>query len=253
MSTSAVGPSPSPWIPPPRTPTLTSGVVQVWLAPLSASPSKVEQLRSSLSPDEIERAERFHFRQHRDRFVVARALLRSVLARYLDADPAELRFRYGLHGKPALVPEQDGELIRFNLSHAADLALVAVAPGCEVGVDLEQLRAAAADLAVARRFFSPPEVRALLGLPRPRQTSTFFTFWTLKEAYLKACGAGLTLGLDHFDVSSVLSGPAILRRADGTALPGWSLRTLDPGPGYTAALALAGPADHLACWRWPDW
>jgi 4'-phosphopantetheinyl transferase len=253
VSVSAVDPSPSSWTSPPHTLTLTSGVAQVWLAPLTSSPTKMEQLRATLSPDEVDRAARFHFRQHRDRFVVARALLRSLLARYLDADPAELRFRYGPHGKPALVPEQDGDLLRFNLSHTADLALVAVAPGCEVGVDVEQLRAAAADLAVARRFFSPPEVRALLGLPRPRQTSTFFTFWTLKEAYLKACGAGLTLGLDHFDVSSVLSGPAILRQADGTAIPGWSLRTLDPGPGYTAALALAGPADHLAYWRWPDW
>jgi 4'-phosphopantetheinyl transferase len=239
------------WAPLARTPVLQADKVHVWLAPLWTTARRLEQLHRSLNADEISRAEAFHFRRDRDRFVVARGLLRHILGRYLGQEPSRLRFRYTPEGKPDLLPEHGGQTLRFNLSHSGGLALYAITRQGEIGVDIEQFRSDFADLQVARQFFSPREIAALRGLPPNRRTSTFFILWTLKEAYLKADGTGLGVGLDHFDVSSALVGKAILRRADsGAEVPGWSLRMLDPGPGYAAALVVQGAADHVECWRW---
>jgi len=138
--------------------------VRCWSARLDVAP---DQFYGTLSDDERRRAARFRFERDRRRFIVARGELRELLGRYLDTRASELRFVYNAFGKPALSPEFGGRL-KFNLSHSADLALIAIATDREVGVDVEYLR--------------------------PDEPRTFFEAWTKQEAYVKARGEGLSDG-----------------------------------------------------------
>jgi 4'-phosphopantetheinyl transferase len=219
-------------------------------------------LRLTLSEDERARSARFHFERDRVRFVVARGALRNILGHYLNVPPGSLRFGYGAHGKPSLLPEfvmgssglAAGKL-EFNVSHSHTLALVAVAQGRALGVDIERLRADASERQLAERFFSAQEVSALCALPDAQQPRAFFDCWTRKEAYIKARGEGLSFPLAEFDVSLQPGMPATLLCVRGDALEAgrWSLRTLDVGPGYAAALAVEGSDWRLRDWQWePD-
>lgn len=203
------------------------------------SESRLRRLRESLSGDERGRAERFVFEVHRRRFTAARGLLREVLGGELRIEPAAVRFDYGPRGKPALARDLETEL-RFNVSHAQERALLAVARGLELGVDIEAVREGIDTTAIAKRFFSPLERSALLALPEAARADAFFTIWTRKEAYVKLLGGGLAIPLDSFDVS--LGEPARLLRSKGgeAAAEPVELLSLTVPTGFRAALAIAG-------------
>ena len=150
--------------------------------------------------DELVRAERFYFDEDRIHFIVGRGFLRCTLASYFGVQPKQLRFTYNAFGKPNLdLPS--GSWLKFNLSHAGKLALLAVTAGRELGVDLELIRPGMAQELIPEQFFSPSEVESLRGLPEEHQDAAFFACWTRKEAYVKAKGKGLSIPLDEFDVS----------------------------------------------------
>lgn len=238
------------WNDPPRTLTLAPDAVHVWRADLDR-PGELPGLLAALSADERERAGRFRADRDRDRFVAARGLLRAILGRYLGREPGSLRFRYGAHGKPALVADGTGEPPRFNVAHAGGLALYAVAAGREVGVDLERVRADV-DVDAIAAWFSPRERASLAALCPARRREAFFAYWTHKEAYLKAVGGGLSLPLDACEVDFDAPDAPVLRGGDATTSMPWTLRTLEPAPGYAAAVAVEGDGWRLARWRWPD-
>jgi 4'-phosphopantetheinyl transferase len=225
--------------------------VDVWRIDLAATPAGRAALAATLAGDERARAARFHFDRDRDRWVVARGALRAILARYAGTAPAALALAVGDHGKPRLAePVAD---LRFNLSHSGDLALCAVAVGREVGIDVEAVRADRAGDDIARRFFAPAEVAALAALSPALRVEAFFACWTRKEAYVKARGAGLALGLDRFEVSLAPgAAAALLATHDEPAERArWQLTALDPGPGYAGALAVEGRVAALRRWQWP--
>jgi 4'-phosphopantetheinyl transferase len=234
------------WPPPPNPVSLNGGEVHVWRVRLDVPTAEVEGLRALLTPDEQARAARLLFEGDRRRIIAARGTLRMILGRYLDAPPDSLRFCYTSHGKPALAGEM--ESLCFNISHSADLALIAVARERAVGVDIERIRPDVADEQLARRFFSPPEVAALLALPREDRQQGFFSCWTRKEAYIKARGEGLSIPLDQFQVSLAPGEPPALLGVQGDDPARWSLYDLRPGPGYVAALAVEG--HHLRIKGW---
>jgi 4'-phosphopantetheinyl transferase len=193
-------------------------------------------MRGLLSADERERADRFYFERDRRRYVVGRALLRKLLARYTAVGADELAFDYGQFGKPSL-----GAGPSFNLSHSGEVALYAFAAAGELGVDVEVDDADFAKDRIAERFFSPAEVRVLRSLPPAAQPRAFLCCWTRKEAFIKARGDGLSLALDSFDVTLAPDAPAaLLRTAWSRHEPGeWQIEDLsDPGGGYVAALAI---------------
>ncbi len=219
-----------------------AGEVVVHRVPLAACRDERTYLETLLSDGERRRADRFRFAADRDRFVVARARLRLVLAGYGAGAPERIRFAYGRWGKPELPAARD---LRFNLSHAGDLALIAVAWRREVGVDLERLDPERRLDDVARRFFSDAERRALDRLPGSDRAIASLRCWCRKEAYLKACGDGLARPLDSFDVAvgePVAPRVSLLRatRPDAGETARWDLRDLDVGAGYVAAVALGG-------------
>ena len=211
------------------------------------------RLAECLSPDEHARAERFVSSRDRDRFVAGRSFLRRLLAGYLDTEAGDVRFRYALHGKPALA-DADAAL-RFNLAHADAIAVCAVVSGCAaVGVDVERVRPMAEVDTVARTTFSPRELAHFHALPASARLQAFYEAWTRKEAFLKTLGCGLSRRLDSFDVAFGPGEPARLLRsvADPSETGRFTLHAFEPQAGYVGAVAMSGkPARvrHLT-WHW---
>jgi 4'-phosphopantetheinyl transferase len=184
----------------------------VWIASLSWTESELALGYQQLSPKEQERADRFQVSDARKQYIASHATLRYILSQYLNILPTQLIFSSGEHGKPFL-PDHS---IKFNLSHAGEWALVAVSPVSEVGVDIEKTDRVLQIMPLAERFFAPGEVTALKALPTEEQANAFFRIWVRKEAYLKALGVGLFLGLDQFEVSLAPQGNHLLLHSNHT-------------------------------------
>jgi 4'-phosphopantetheinyl transferase len=200
--------------------------VEIHCFSLDVGAARVRELKSSLTSEERDRAARFRFERDRDRFIACRGRLRELLGVRPDEE-----FVYGRFGKPRL----EGSEVRFNVSHAHGMGMIAIARAREVGCDIERVDPAFADDKIPERFFSPYEVNALRALPEGEQCRAFFRCWTRKEAFIKACGMGLQLALDSFDVTLGPDEPAaFLRGAEG-----WSLHSVDTPAGFIAAMVLA--------------
>jgi 4'-phosphopantetheinyl transferase len=210
--------------------------VQIWGIWLTASDAAVAYYHSVLSLDERHRAERFRFGNLRRSYILSRGGLRILLAHYLGCAPTGIEFIGGPKGKPAL---RDFSRIRFNTSHSGEMALYALTVGCELGVDVEQLRTLDDLESIAMRFFSPGEASELLSLNPEDRGPAFFRCWTRKEAYVKAIGDGLTIPLDCFQVTLLPGVPArfIQVAGDQGIAHEWTLDHLDLEPGYIGALA----------------
>jgi 4'-phosphopantetheinyl transferase len=217
--------------------------VHVWSAPLTVSMQEVCAFEQSLAPDERDRANRFRFEQDKTRFIVSRGILRDILSRYLQLEPAEVQFAYGVYGKPMLAPSLKPTGLEFNLSHSGEMALYAIAHQKQVGVDLEQLRVINNLEQLARQCLSPRELQAFLRLePAQRQTS-FFYYWTGKEAYLKALGQGLRIPLEQIEIPLDTSKPTqVLSEKAACQSHDWYLQTVPSSKGYIAALVVEGQA-----------
>jgi 4'-phosphopantetheinyl transferase len=151
-----------------------------------------------LSDDERAKRDRYRFEKDRHTCLVSRALVRGTLSRYAGVAPAAFRFETNHYGRPEIVAPESARALRFNLSHTRGLAVLLVARGREVGVDVEDRDRDGKLLQVADRFFSPYEVRALHALPENERLDRFFFYWTLKESYIKARGMGLSIPLSQF-------------------------------------------------------
>ncbi len=242
----------TPWqIPAPPMPALGAKGVHVWRASLRQPPAVVEAFLGTLAPDEEARARRFRHEKDRQAYIVARGLLRLLLAHYLRRTAGEIRFSVNPYGKPALDPPPGEAPLQFNLSHSADLVLLAVADGREVGVDVERVRTMSDLEGLAERYFAEREYRELCALPDVHRQAAFFNCWSRKEAFIKALGKGLAFPLDQFEVSFGPGEPARLRWTLDPALAGrWSLHALPVDPGYAAALVVEGTDWHLRCFSW---
>ena len=212
--------------------------VDLWWEDIDGQIERIPELWNTLPEDERKRAERFRFDRHRERFIVCRGRLREILSGYRNGFPKAIRFRQGPGGKPAV--NGDNSEIRFNLSHCGGHALYAVAYGREVGVDVEAVRPKPKAAALVDRFFSTNEKTAFQKLQPHEETAAFFAGWTRKEAYVKAVGKGLRFPLDRFDVSLKPGDQNALLRVEGAPeeVKRWSLRDIDLGPDFRAALAV---------------
>lgn len=224
--------------------------VHVWTVPLNASPDCYSRLQRTLSDDEVARAARFRFERDANRFVAARGVLRTLLACYLEAHPAQLHFEYGPKGKPAL-SATSAHRLQFNLAHSADLVICAFTQRTRMGVDVEQSRAVDDAEDLSRRFFAAAEHADLMSLPAELRSQAFLACWTRKEAFVKALGDGLSLPLQSFRVSLLPGMPAALLDVDPDVETGrqWFLYDFQPLPGFVAAVAAEGRARPLRAMR----
>lgn len=212
--------------------------ISIWTATLDRSEGERVKLESTLSPDELARAHRFHFAKDRDHYVVARGLLRSLLGEYLHQDPHKLEFTYGPYGKPELSGVAAASGASFNLAHSGGLAAFAISRRRKLGIDVERAQVESAGEDIARRYFSAREVSDLQSLPPEEKVTAFFRCWTRKEAYLKALGTGLQTPLDSFSVSLSPGQPAVFLEG---VTPDWRLETFQPAGGYAGAVVYSGP------------
>ena len=143
-----------------------------------------------LDATERSRALAIHAGVRRRRFVATRTRLRCTLADYTGARPADLDIRVGRHGKPYLF---EGGGLELSLAHTGDVALIAVARGAPIGVDVERTREERAYAAVLRRFFAAHVADEIQSLAPGRRAAEFYRLWTAHEAYVKATGTGLEL------------------------------------------------------------
>lgn len=227
--------------------------VDLWWVDLDQAPS-LDRLKTVLSIEEQERTDRCRTPQLQHRFAACRAQLRGILSRYGGQPPAQLKFCYGPHGKPALALSD----LEFNVSHCQGAALYGVG-WRPLGVDLERLRSMAQPLDLARRFFAPSELATLAALPPDQQSWGFLRYWVGKEALLKAMGTGIANGLDRVVLTLQ---PALQIQALPPDRGLWSLQEISvpaaidsrfpAAPTWVAALATAEPAVHLQ-WRSPSW
>ena len=212
--------------------------VDLWWEDIDSQIERIPYFWDALSEDERKRAERFRFDRHRERSIICRGRLREILSGYWHGPPKSVRFCKGPGGKPAINGDNSG--IRFNLSHCGGRALYAVACGREVGVDVEAVRPNPKAAALVDRFFSTNEKTAFQKFQPHEEEAAFFAGWTRKEAYVKALGKGLRFPLDQFDVSLKPGDQNVLLRVEGAPeeTKRWSLRDIDLGPGFRAALAV---------------
>ena len=190
----------------------------MWVASLSVSDEKYSELEETLCSEERSRASSLAPVLAR-RFVVARGMLRGLLAGFTGAAASSLRFCYGTSGKPSL----NGHGIEFNISHSAEVGLFAFAPDRAVGIDIENVRPVRRLLDVAQRFLPEADVRALAAEPPEKRDATFLKSWVVREARLKAEGKGIWSGAESPSSAGSLNH-----------------RLFSPRAGYIAAVAAAG-------------
>lgn len=217
-----------------------SSFVDVWFGELSIAADRNGEFWACLSEAERERARRFKLDAARQRFVTSRGLLRQTLAGYLDCAPGVLQFVIGEHGKPELVDRR----LAFNLSHSGDWLLLAVSNLPVVGVDVEVIKPRKTLEQLAERCFSARELDYWQQLPPEQRRQQFFQLWTSKEAFVKAVGRGIALGLECCEVDvETWRGFRILPNDYGPA-EDWRIQCLPLNAGVAASL-VTGNVNHL--------
>lgn len=179
---------------------LQSNEIHLWVVEdqLVNDQDLLDEYQALLNPEEQKRFERKLFTKHKKQFLISRALLRTVLASYLEQAPEDLVFAKNAYGKPRIASFEKSLPINFNLSHTNGLSVLAVAMEDDIGVDVEYLTRKVDILKLAERYFSQQEFHDLSALNVKAFNQRFFELWTLKEAYIKACGMGLAIPLKDF-------------------------------------------------------
>jgi 4'-phosphopantetheinyl transferase len=233
---------------------LSEDEVHVWYVRTDAlrDSALLAQFASILSAEERERWQRFSFPEGKHSYLVSHGFLRTVLSRYADVPPADWRFTRNAYGKPEILEPPEASLLGrlcFNLSHTTDLAACAIVLDREVGVDAEDVDRRGRDISeeLIRHCLSPQELACFRALPPEARKSSFFDYWTLKEAYLKARGFGLSLpieaitfswpsGVPHSEPAAVSFAPEI--KDDPQT---WQLERFSPTERHRIALAVRRP------------
>lgn len=195
---------------PPDTLTLSDQIIDIWLCQLSDIEDRNAHYLSQLSLEEKNRAERFKFDIHRNRFIASHGFVRTVLAQYLSIQACTIDYKKGEQGKPFL-SGSDSEHLQFNLSHTQDLAILAVTRKTEVGIDIEYNDRKTDWKGICKRFFTIPEQDSLFALSDTQQEMAFFDLWTRKEAYMKVLGTGLSLSPTEFTLTVYPEKPALIQ------------------------------------------
>jgi len=169
-----------------------------WMATDAIGPADLHRWLGILDQEERERAARFYFDIDRREFIAAHALLRTMLAFYLNRPAPQWHFVSDAEGKPRIDPRNGTHAWPFSLSHTRGLVAAALATDGAVGIDVEHIDPRKADFAMAEAYFAPAEVGLLREVPASEQNLCFFRLWTLKEAYVKATGTGLSTPLKSF-------------------------------------------------------
>lgn len=244
----------APWSKRPLAMSLSLNEIHIWRAEPDESINLLEQCRGLLSSDERKRAGRYHFDRDRNRFVLRRGILRTILGLYTNIVPDQLAFKYSECGKPELADGEGVKNIRFNLSFSNGLTLLAFARDQEIGIDVEHVRQVSETEEISLRFFTAFENYTFRSLPEARKKEAFFSLWTCKEAFIKATGHGMSCPLNKFCVSLVPGETSRLLSIEENPEEAcrWSIIPFAPAAGYMAAMAVRSRAYQVKYWQWEN-
>jgi 4'-phosphopantetheinyl transferase len=223
---------------PPRAAPIPGEVHVRYCATESIDDDRLQVAVALLSDEERARHERFRIDRDRRDFAVAHALLRTTLSEFGDRAPSAWRFASGPYGKPMLAPDASTSPLSFNLSHAHGLVGCIVAAGADVGLDVERVTRATDWRSIATRYFPPEEVAQIDRSEESRRPSRFFELWTLKEAFAKAVGLGLSQALDATTFELEQTGAIIFRPSADVAPDTWHFALYAPTPEHWCAIAV---------------
>lgn len=218
--------------------------IHVWVAPIDEF--NFADLKAMAEPwltgAERLRLQRFCFEEHKKQLLLGRVLMRQVLSRYEELAPADWKFCYNDYGKPLLAPKLLTQLsspLYFNLSHSRGVIVLAVARLEEIGIDIESNSRSRRVEKIAQRYFSNVEIKNLLALDESQRLARFYDLWSLKEAYIKACGMGLAIDLGHFSFSFAQTDKINIEFADqrDDDAKHWQFWQLNAVDGFNLALA----------------
>jgi 4'-phosphopantetheinyl transferase len=223
----------------------------VWRLSLASQQNVVQRMEQLLDDAERARADRFRFEKDRRQYTLTRGMLRTLLGRYLQQDPTRLKISYSPRGKPFVKESENPSGVRFSVSHAGDLALLAFSREREIGVDIESRQRLADWQSIAELIFSEREKQELNSLTETLRIVAFYNGWTRKEAYLKATGEGLVDALSGIEVAISPLAPAGLHaiHGDRELASKWSLCALEPAEAYAAALVVEGAQGRVRLWQ----
>ncbi len=218
------------------------GEVDIWRVWLDQGPEIIRDLGRVLSPQEVNRSNRFRYTRDRNRWIAVRGALRWILGTYLHVNPRGIRISLGEHGKPELQDYRGA--LAFNISHSDDLALIALASADRVGIDIEHMRDDAAIEEIWQRSFAFAEQQYLCTLPQSQRMRAFFRIWSRREALVKATGLGLSLAPESIIVGTHSESKMEITLSLGTEPSWWTLMDISSN-NYAAALAIEGPLTSL--------
>jgi 4'-phosphopantetheinyl transferase len=220
---------------------LEAQTVHLWLISLDVTEENLQNLISLLSESEKLKAKCFKFLHHQRHYQAVHGILRIILARYLNLDPAQINFTHSDRGKPYLTDDCNPVNLQFNLSHSENRAIVGISRDRLIGVDLEKMRPMESSLQLAKRFFCPSEYALLTQAIPEERDKLFFQLWTAKEAYLKATGEGISGGLNQVEIA--------LNPLHLINFPNWYLQSFESNPdderNYWAAIAFEGEGENI--------
>jgi 4'-phosphopantetheinyl transferase len=222
--------------------------VEIWAAFTDEirDPKLLGSYRELLTDDERAREMRFRFPSDQHRFLLTRALVRTVLSKYASVAPNDWRFAPDAYGRPQIQnAAADVAAITFNVSHTQGLIILGITRRNALGIDTEHLWSRTASTAVAERYFAPDEAAALRELPESQRHQRFFDYWTLKESYIKARGRGLAMGLSSFgfELGEPKRISAWFRPELEDAAQHWQFWQFHPSADHVAAVCLQRPGE----------
>jgi 4'-phosphopantetheinyl transferase len=178
---------------------MTCHNVDLWHGELTETQTCSDRYLSCLDTNELARAESYSKPLLKWRYIEARGRLKCLLADYLDTSPNSVQIAQTEHGKPYLPNHPP---LVFNVSHTANQLVIAVAGHCQLGVDIERIQPRPTLAALVKKCFSTSEAVYWQNLPESEKALVFYQFWTKKEAFVKATGRGIALGLQHCEVDT---------------------------------------------------
>ncbi|MEW4924159.1 4'-phosphopantetheinyl transferase superfamily protein [Algibacter sp. 2305UL17-15] len=218
--------------------------VYIWIINCNLTKDNISFLSSFLSDDEILKASKFRFNKDKNCSVITRGVLRLLTSKYLKINPEDIKFKYGKFGKPDF--DFDTPL-KFNVSHAGDLAVIGFVNNYDIGIDVEYIKGDFDVLEIVDNYFSKQEIKTLNSIPKTLQTEAFYRGWTRKEAFIKGKSLGLSFPLDSFSISIDSDEKAKLTETlwDEHEKELWQIIPFKTEADYKAAVAIKGNIDSV--------
>jgi 4'-phosphopantetheinyl transferase len=203
--------------------------------------ARLDRYRSVLSTQETERYHRFNFDKDKHSYLVAHALLRHVLSKYIDIEESQWQFARNEHGRPELLMPSGTPGIKFNLTHTDGLCACIITLDKACGIDAENIHRKNRLDAVARRMFADEELAQLDDDSLQHQ---FYYFWTLREAYVKALGTGLVGSSKdfYFDISTGDKKAVFHHKKNKGNEADWQFGSFQPSNDHMLSVAVESPA-----------